>query len=43
MICAGSGRSVNCAARTLEFDLVLICEDMPVVGNKDILLLIIHF
>ena len=43
MIYAGPGRSVNCAARTLKFDPVLICEDMPVVDNKNILLLIIHF
>ena len=43
MICAGPGRSVNYAARTLEFDPVLICEDMPVIDNKGILLLIIPF
>ena len=34
---------MNCAARTLEFDPVLIYEDMPVIDNKDILLLIVPF
>ena len=34
---------MNCAAQTLKFDPVLKCEDMPVVDNKDILLLIIPF
>ena len=41
MIYAGPGRSVNCVAQTLKFDPVLICEDMPVVDNKYIVLLII--
>ena len=43
VIYAGPGRSMNCAARTLKFDPVSICEDMPLVDNKDILLLIIPF
>ena len=43
MIYAGPGRLMNCVAQTLKFDHVLICKDMPVVDNKDILLLIIPF
>ena len=43
MIYDGPGRSVNCAAQTLKLDPVMICEDMPVVDNRDIVLLIIPF